>query len=153
MLVYVLALAFGYAVSVDPFTDAPTHEARIGNAERNSVAVLCGDRTDWKLAIEITASFQVEHDTYTPLSGRLQPVRFDDDEPREMRFHYRPAGNVVMIFGEDAAMFSDGLLTKSRVRFRVSDYREQTYLFDLPTHGAESAVARVRRECLWKKAR
>lgn len=143
--------AFAYHLEQDPFTDEPTHVARIGDPRKEHVEVICGDSSGWKLTIRIYPKETLEYSSWAYRIGRLQPVRFDDDTPVEMRFHYRD--DDVLIVDDDAQRFVDGLLSAERVRFETLDYRRDAKLFDFPTDNARIAVANVRRECLAHKMR
>lgn len=144
ILLAFLAGGFGYWINRDPFTDAETYVASIGNVDRGpALSVECGASTGGKIAVRITPGFSL-YSSGVPgtYSDRF---RFDEAPPIELRVSYR--GDVAFITGRDAERFVSGLRSSRRVVFELTDRALDGRIVRMSTLGAVDALEKLMASC------
>ncbi len=145
LLVAMVAAGFLKTTYIDPFTDEKTRAATLGDVKGERVQVYCSGDRKLRYVVEIASKSMLYVDEFTPNIGRRQPVRFDDEQPINMRFRY--GSDEVFITGKDAEDFVAGLRRASRMRFEIFDWRNRGHLYDLTTNNAPYVLEWVDETC------
>lgn len=142
-----LALAgFQYLERKDPFTDEITWVAAMESGRgRVSLSVECGADTGGELMVRIIPGKSLWSSRYSSTPSLPHRVRFDGQEPVEMRFHYRD--DTVFLTGDDARSFAENLARSEKVVFELSDWNSRKFSMEVPTTTAAESVSKVTSYC------
>lgn len=140
-------IAFALTIYQDPMTDHKTHVAQKGNDDSYSIAVYCGDLTNYRPALTFTMKAPIwsgYNGAFT--SSRLGKIRFDNNEPISVRMNY--AREQIIIQGEENNIeMIDRLQNSNKLTVELYDYRARAMAVKFDLEDPDNAIDKAISEC------
>lgn len=136
-----MALAFTYAVQINPIDDSELYVADLGGADLG-VSVYCGKATNGRAHLEIRSNGTLLR---TPFSNHPTMIRFDDDEAA--RVYARWDRKRVVVDDYQAISLIERLGSAERMTVMLYDIGNEAFVIRIPLEPDKSAIERVIESC------